>query len=451
MTTASAAPRRRTTKQASGPASGGAVPAPPAKRTKAKAQDGAAALRERAEAMLSKASIELLQREPFFGHLMIGLARHLTEAIPTMAVALRGEAVELLVNPRFVVEELARGTLCAGVLKHEVLHVVFRHLFRMDAGTDRRLWNVAADLVVNQFVAPFALPEGALTLKMFREFSLEPDDTVDAYYAALRAVQQAGGGLAARLEALLEGGSGTDHDHWAGSPGGVVDEVPTGQGARGEMPVGALEHAFDALIERAHAKSERSRPGTTPAWLSRVLEALRARRQPQVDWRRQLRLFVQSGYRTRIVTTTRRESRRFEAVPGARRPAGLKVRRLLNLCVAIDTSGSISAGTLARFMEEVHGIHRQGATITVVECDAAVTRVWPYKGKPGGPPKGGGGTAFEPVIAWLREGGRRVDAAIYLTDARGPAPVSRAPCPLLWVVHGDADASHLPGRAIRIR
>ena len=47
------------------------------------------------------------------------------------------------------------------VVKHEALHLLFKHLFRVEIGSrNMRLFNIAADLVVNQFVEPWPLPEG---------------------------------------------------------------------------------------------------------------------------------------------------------------------------------------------------------------------------------------------------------------------------------------------------
>jgi predicted metal-dependent peptidase len=73
--------------------------------------------------------------------------------------------------------------------------------------------------------------------------------------------------------------------------------------------------------------------------------------------------------------------------------------------------------------------------VEVVSCDAAVHGSFVYAGRAPAKLGGGGGTAFEPVFTWMREQrGRRFDAVIYLTDGYGPAPDTRPPCKLLWVV-----------------
>ena len=54
---------------------------------------------------------ELIRREPFFGHLLSGLPRHLTTSIDTLAVAIRGDTIQLIVNPHFYLKILKKTFL----------------------------------------------------------------------------------------------------------------------------------------------------------------------------------------------------------------------------------------------------------------------------------------------------------------------------------------------------
>ena len=130
-----------------------------------------------------------------------------------------------------------------------------------------------------------------------------------------------------------------------------------------------------------------------------------------------------------MVPTSKRMSRRFGTFPGVR------IKREQRVAVVIDTSGSIGLATLQVFFKEIHAVWRTGAEIQVVECDAAVQRVWPYRGRAPGSVEGGGGTAFDPAFDWLRDSRNgRVDACVYLTDGFGPEPSRKPGCPVLWVV-----------------
>ncbi len=422
-------------------------------------------LLQQAHEALSRASVELLRREPFFGHLLGGMPRHFTTQIPTMAVCLRGDIVQFLVNPSFVVEELTRAEHRTAVVKHEVLHVVFKHLFRLTTKGDPKLWNIAADLVVNQYVAPFDLPDGAVLLSTFPDLELPEGETVEFYYEALRKLRDRAASTvgsepgedkpfpqksAEALERLMSGPSVTDHSRWRSGMETELDGEATGSGVA-QAVAEALSHGIDEQLIRAHRRTRATR-GTLPQWLEGVVMEALERRKPKVDWRRTLRLFAQSSRRTRIVTTQRRESRRFESIPGVRMYSGLKVKRFQRIAVVIDTSGSVGANELILFFAEIAGIHRQGAEITIVECDASVKRAYDYEGKSPKSVTGGGGTDFEPAMQWLRtERTRRFDACIYLTDGCAPAPATKPPCPLMWVVVGGGTTEHLPfGRAVSI-
>ncbi len=121
--------------------------------------------------------------------------------------------------------------------------------------------------------------------------------------------------------------------------------------------------------------------------------------------------------------------------------------------VAIDTSGSISEDILSDFFAEVHGIWRQGGDVDILECDAAVNRVYPYRGRLPSTLSGGGGTAFDPVFEWLRSKRHlQYDACIYLTDGYGPAPEVRPRCRTMWVITPTGTDEKFPfGRQVKMQ
>ena len=68
-------------------------------------------------------------------------------------------------------------------------------------------------------------------------------------------------------------------------------------------------------------------------------------------------------------------------------------------------------------------------------------------------PEGGGGTSFDPALAWVsnpRNGA--FDACIYLTDGCAGEPEVRPRCPMLWVITaGGSTGAHLKfGRVIEL-
>lgn len=424
-----------------------AAAAPRKTTTAAAAKPGASVADE-----VSRGIVALLLKEPFYGHLLGGVVRRVDDRVPTAAVSLTPTGLHLIVNPEFFVKELKKDERVA-VIKHEALHLLFRHLYRpLIQRGDPQLFNIAADLVVNQHVAPWPLPEMAVTLRQFPDMGLEANQTLEWYYEKLKALQQAmesGHSTGApQSEQALQRALGEpqqgDHSFWYAGGG-------EGFGESGAALNEGLRQAMEADLER-HLLRARDRAASKgwdllPAEIRTELEVIAQRRKPQVDWKRTLRLFASSGYRTEVVPTHRRMSKRFGTFPG------IRIRRKQRLAVVIDTSGSISETVLEVFFREIHGIWRNDADVIVIECDAAVQRTYPYKGETPKAVEGGGGTAFDPALAWVRDPRNGpFDACIYLTDGCAGEPDVRTRCPLLWVVTADGNVGpHLKsGRVIQL-
>lgn len=411
---------------------------------------------ETAERELDQCIVMVLRQEPFFGHLLGSVVRRVDHQIPTAAVTLSPLGVSLVVNPSFFMNELSRPERCA-VIKHEILHLVLKHLFRFEApGTDRFRLNIAADLVVNQLIHPWSLPSSAVTLASFPGLQLSPNKSVEHYYRRLEQHAASNPGF----DPLLRNQQDRSHSHhgrWADSGGeGFASRQgqPEGPGAGTEQRpelsedlAGILEEAFDRQLQRARSRLSAKQWGDVPGSLRSLLERSGEEASAQVDWKRALRLFAASGYRTRVVATGRKRSKRFGTYPG------IRIRRERTLAVVVDTSGSIDAATLTAFFAEISQIQRSGAQVVVIEADAAVQKVYSYRGRPPEQIGGGGGTDFNPAFRWLREESRqRFDGCIYLTDGYADQPTFRPPCRVLWVVTGDGRTGEhlLWGKSIRI-
>jgi len=408
---------------------------------------------------VSRGIVALLLKEPFYGHLLSGVVRRIDEKVGTAAVSLTPHGLHLIVNPEFFMKELKKDERVA-VIKHEALHLLFRHLYRpLIQKGDAKLFNIAADLVVNQHVAPWPLPEMAVTLRTFPDMDLEANQTLEWYYEKLKSLNDAmqsgkktGSPQSAEaLERVMGEPQQGDHSFWfAGGGEGFGEAGPDGQGGGAELTEGlrrAMESDLERHLMRARDHSASKGWGNLPAEIRTELDAIAQRRKPQVDWKRTLRLFASSGYRTEVVATQRRMSKRFGTFPG------IRIRRKQRLAVVIDTSGSIGDEELEVFFREIHGIWKNDAEVMVVECDADVQRAYDYKGKTPKAVEGGGGTSFDPALAWVsnpRNGA--FDACIYLTDGCAGEPEVRPRCPMLWVITaGGSTGAHLKfGRVIQL-
>lgn len=373
--------------------------------------------------------MQLLLEAPFYAHVLVGTNRRIDEDwAGTLELGLYRGKIELSVNPAYWKQLSSRQQLSA--LQHEVLHLVGQHPFRLRDFEHPLLFHIAADLAVNQWLDQTALPADFLTRADFPELAFPDNASLDDYYDLLVLVGQAPGQYpqsAATLQRLAETGSTAldRHRWWAG--------------ASPEIKV-----KLDTLLRFGFASCSPPDFDTLPPAFRREVAHWRNDTPSFVNWRRALRLACQSSRKSRLADTIKRPSRRFGTRPG------LKIRRRQRIFVAVDTSGSISVNALRLFFSEIHQLWRTGAEVTVIECDAAIGRVYAYEGRLPEKAAGGGGTNFLPPLAYANQ--HRPDLMIYFTDGLGATPHLALRYPLLWVLTPDGalKTDAFPGRKIRM-
>ncbi|MBO3742972.1 vWA domain-containing protein [Actinoplanes flavus] len=384
---------------------------------------------------------DLLIREPFFGHLLVGTIR---------SVGAGGAAVRLVPNPVAPGLEIGTGEWSAltpaartAALKHELLHLALKHPLRGRAYASRQLWDLACDLVVNQLMDVSDLP-GAITAGQLR---LSPDRSADEYYELLREP------FRAACHAGADGSCDSGADgaveairRWLAGPGAARHHGWPEFTALPSATLSTYTHSVDDLVASTVRRARRRGWGSLPAALVARLELVD--RPPEIPWQRVLRLFGATSERTLVRNVMSRPSKRYGTAPGTR------VRRRTRLVVAVDTSGSVSTADIAAFFAEIHGMWRRGADITVLEADAEVHREYRYRGRAPAAVTGRGGTCLRPVLVRANE--LAADGLVYLTDGHAPSPCElcvRPRMPVLWVLTADGvapEASRLPGRKIRL-
>jgi len=413
---------------------------------------------------ISKTSIKLLLAEPFYGHFMMGLPKEISTQTETAAVALMNrQNIKLIVNADFwskLSEEHRYG-----LIKHEMLHIVLKHLFVMKNYANKTLFNIAADLVVNQYIMEVQLPTGGIVLENFAYLEpmygiiLERDKDVGYYYRQLDktmkqkpkmcfsdACCQLGGACKdgtgqLRIKDLLDGENEAlkRHKFWE-----EFEKM-----SEGERKI--AEYQANRIIKQTaeRVKHKYRNYGNLPAGLAEKLAEILKDMEPKFNWRRVLRLFATSSNSSYIKNTIRRPSRRYGTVPG------IKIKRRNRLLVAIDTSGSIQQEELLEFFSEIYFIWRQGAEIQIVECDTHIHKTYNYKGTPPVEVHGRGGTSFEAPMIYGNEE-YRPDALIYFTDGCAAVPINLPRFPVLWIISSngikteDKIWDELPGKKLKI-
>ena len=390
---------------------------------------------------ISGAVTQLLLKEPFYAHLLGNLSREISDRTPTIGLEKTHGGYSLIVNPEYFDQVLTTREQRVAAIKHEALHFVFSHVFRAEKFEHQEVYNLAADLVVNQYLEPWPSLPDAFTLELLDDGGvwMNPDESVEYYYEELLKILEQN-----------EGGDGDDGE--SSEVGGMLRESMSATGQRGDHQFWGNQSADDAeqnqhdeMLSQAAQRSQDW--GKLPGPLQQLINAMLERREPQVDWRRSLRLFAASSGRTRVAHTMKRKSKRYGTRPGTR------IKRYSKLAIALDTSGSVDDDTLSTFFSEIHSIWKHGAELVIIECDAEVQQTYPYRGQTPQDVAGRGGTAFDPVFEHLNQNRQQqFDGCIYLTDGWADTPEVKPPCKVLWVICSDGTDEYVNfGPAIQLQ
>lgn len=379
---------------------------------------------------LAKASKTLILEEPFYGLFLVGLNKTFRKDIPTAGVSKHGIGVQLAVNPDFFDNLSLEHRV--GLVKHEILHISFGHLIMRDIYTDKKLFNIAADLEINQYIDSSYLPEGGITMDSFPELKLPAKAGTKVYYDLLSEAKD--DGTSPSLDSMLndiEGDSPYDaHPTW--------DEFDELSEADKKLIEKQVEHQLKEVAEQTE-----KRQGSIPGELGEIISRLRHVEPAKFDWKAYLRRFVGNSSVVYTKKLRRKYNKRYIANPG------LKIKFKNHILVGVDTSGSVSSDELVEFMNEINHMHKTGHKITVAQCDTKLNSVEDFNPKKDWNIKGRGGTSFQPVVDHYNEYGRYT-ALIYLTDGEAYNP-DNCPKNTLWVLSSRSEMNdELPGKVVKL-
>ncbi|MFO0818375.1 MAG: VWA-like domain-containing protein [Pirellulales bacterium] len=335
--------------------------------------------------------------------------------VPVMGVSAYGPRFYLHVNIDYFTRPADNARFLAGVLQHEVHHIVLGHLadprFLDPAHPD--LMELAMEMAANEhIVAP--LPATPVRWGDYMSYGIRGGQSTRERYELL---------VAARLTGKpIPGGKFID-DHLAG-----------GVGRRNVDP--SLDERITRMVEEAVTSVEgdnhsRLAGKTAGEWLQHLRGVTEPPRR-YLDWKAALQMFT--GWLRTPRHTYSRPNRRLPGligvVPGRTYTKGAAEPR--SLIVAIDTSGSMSPEELAEIGRHLRMFADQ-LKITIVECDTVIQRVYRFEGTLANV-AGRGGTDLRPVFEpdFLRS--QQAEGVIYFTDGAGPYPPHDPRIRTLWVL-----------------
>jgi predicted metal-dependent peptidase len=376
--------------------------------------------------------VGFLAKYPYYAHVIAGLEPVVDPSVPQMGVSLhrtgdgRGGRYYLHVNVDAVMRE---PQYLLGLLLHEVHHIVLGHLAhpKFFGASHPDLMQIAQETSANEhIVEPLPSP---VVWQHFERLGLRAGQSTLERYEKL---------CAARAEAqkieLARDTRLVDEHRWREQ----------------EQPPPGATSTTRALIEDARDqgagdadRAEEKRPGSarlagcTPDELIAQLAGAADAPEIPVDWKTALRRFVARARAP--VHTWSRPSRRFPGRVGEIPGRIYQPRTVLRptLIVAIDTSLSMSERELAEIARQLRPMSEH-ARLVIAECDAAIGRVYPFRGVVE-QVKGRGGTDLRPVFAPAFLRGRGADGVVYFTDGEGPTPERPPPVPVLWVLTKTGD------------
>ena len=367
---------------------------------------------------IAKARINLLTDYPFFGSIAMHLVpREVSEeesntyGLKTMAVDMYGN---LMFYPPWVTAQ-SDVTLKCGVA-HEVMHVTLKHLVRIGS-RQAQTWNIAVDAAVNEILShSFTIPnEWVRIQKMAGKSSEEIYDWIIKNAQTYKCPKS--GGFDSHIFGEDKGKKGTSDDSNGSrnspffKPGQTPVDVPR-----------VVKEAYN------FAKTQGKLPGGIDRMFADILN-------PVLDWKDILRKFLVSviPHDFSYVRPSKKSYSTGFYMPMVK-------RENIELCIGVDSSGSISEKEYAEFLTEILSMCRQFESLkaTVLVCDAAIQRVEeiteqfdPYSIQG----RGYGGTSSLPVFKWIEEEKNNdIKILVYFTDGYIDIPSKDYPFPTLWIV-----------------
>ncbi len=386
-----------------------------------------------AQDRFDSAVAKLVAFKPIFGTVFMFLNKKQSRQIPTMGVGIiRRVDLGLFYNPEWIMT-LTSGELRA-VLQHEALHILLHHIVRSTYfGYDHKGYNVAADMAINCHIAN--LPKGCFYPSTFKM----PDfESAEWYYEKIREEIEKNGGDASKV---LEGRGGLvdSHDGWGEAEDDVVKEKIKGIA---EKCIKAQEEKGWSDIGSGLAKA--------------IIDA----NKPTINWKREVRYFINKMVLSGAKYTRTRLNRREQAGKVNREDSdflkkvyiqpGTKRDHRSKLLVALDCSGSVSDRELQAFVGEINGM------VEHVECHVTMfdtqmlCEPFPIAKKVSDLEiLGRGGTNFEPVIRYAEA--HNYDGLIMFTDGFCPFPDPPKGVRVLWGITPPGDSVIPPyGKRVRI-
>tara|TARA_B110000211_G_scaffold69092_1_gene79798 strand:+ start:3459 stop:4715 length:1257 start_codon:yes stop_codon:yes gene_type:complete len=286
------------------------------------------------------ARVGLLLRHPFFGNMATRLQiKECDDWCPTAAT----DGRNLFFNTEFFSKMTSKEI--EFVIAHEILHCVFDHMTRRE-DRDPQLHNIACDYIVNNTLVRDNIGEKPKNVQIFQDWKYDgwASEAVydDIYKKGKEQMEQLG--------KLLD-----EHIDWEkGESTGGTTQGPN-SGGKGKGPTYSkeeLENIKNEIKESMMSAAQAAGAGNLPAEIERIIQQFT---EPKMNWRELLQQQIQSVIKNDY-TFSRPSRKGWHS--GIILP-GTNYDETIDICIAIDTSGSIMSQQVEDFLGEVQSIMEQ--------------------------------------------------------------------------------------------
>lgn len=317
---------------------------------------------------MSKAVKDLIIRDPFYGLFLTMINKywgdkHKGISISTACVIYFPMSFDMVFNEEYWSEQ--NPNVQKGILKHECLHIIHMHNIISNSFIDKKLFNIAADLEINQYIEDECIGEGWQLLSNYPELNLPVKAGTKVYYELLKKDLEEDH-KSERLQNLYDAMNQGDKEFEGYViPNHIWEELS-------ESEKSLLKKQIESKVQEIADDVIKSR-GTIPREINSFISKIALPEPPKFDWKGYLRRFVGGSNNIYTKKLRKKDSKRYPNNPG------LKIKKKSHVMLAIDTSGSVSTEELNEFFAEIDHIYNTGVEITVVQCDAAISNIAPYK------------------------------------------------------------------------
>lgn len=371
---------------------------------------------------LEKYLVNLLWDEPFYSRILRSLNKIESESIPTAGVLCANGNITMWWNREFLASLTSKEV--KGLLKHECLHLVFKHT------TDRRrkpflLWNYAADLAINSIIPENELPKGGLIpgkalLELTEEDKAEMDPESLSCYASLSAlIKELPKNKTAEyyFEALMSDKNIKQYAQSKSCVEGVGFDDHEGWDTMSDSEREMMQEKVSDILRSAVEEANKSGWGSVSCDASIMLNKLISRK---IKWEDILKRFCGFTRRDDRVSSNKRLNRKY---PGLH--PGMKKIYKPRIAIYVDESGSMSSHVLEKFYAELNALSAR-TDFYLYKFDTMVDEkssfLW-KKGKQLNMTRTScGGTNFQSVTKHALKNKKKFDGYIVFTDGCAPKP-----------------------------